>query len=110
MIIERAQEIAAKIAAEGVRATWDSREAANPPVVLVAPPTVTPNNRCVASYEWPIYALAPGAASDSDTLGALSPLLDAIWAAGFRGSFRPVVYPTAAGDLPGYQLDYTETF
>jgi hypothetical protein len=108
VIIERAQEIADKIAAEGVRATWDSREAANPPVVLVAPPTITPDNRCVATFVWPIYALAPQP-SDADVLTILDGLITAIRAAGFDGPMRPVTYPSAAGVLAAYELDYSET-
>lgn len=109
MMLERAAEIVAKIQAEGVRATWDSREAANAPVVLVSPPTITPTNRCVADYVWPIYCVAPGRSSDSDTLLVLAPLLAAVFAAGFSGPSRPVVLGTAAGDLPAYQTDFSET-
>lgn len=108
MILDRATEIVEKIAAEGVRATWDSREAANPPVVLVAPPTVTPDNRCAATYVWPILALAPQP-SDADVLTILDGLADAIRAAGFDGPWRPVTYPSAAGTLAAYELDYSET-
>lgn len=108
MIIERAAEIVAKLEAEGIRATWDSREAANPPVVLVGPPTITPDNRCAATYVWPIYCLAPMPA-DADVLSVLDPLLTAVYAAGFRGPVRPVTYPSAAGDLAALTVDYTET-
>jgi hypothetical protein len=108
MIITRAAEIVGKIQAEGVRATWDAREAANPPVVLVAPPTITPENRCLATYEWPIYALAPMPA-DADVLTAVDGLLEAVKAAGFTGPLRPVSYPSAAGLLAAYVLTYTET-
>lgn len=108
MIVDRATELVGKIAAEGVRATYDAREAANPPVVLVAPPTITPQNRCLADYSWPIYCLAPMPA-DADTLGVLEPLLAAVWAAGLRGEVRPVTYPSAAGDLAALMVTYTET-
>jgi hypothetical protein len=61
-------------------------------------------------WGWSIYCLAPGRSSDSDTLKVLDPLLDAVFAAGFGGPSRPVIYGTAAGDLPGYQTDFAETF
>lgn len=109
MIADRAEELVGKLRANGAkRATWDSREAANVPCVLVGPPSITPRNGCVADYVWPIYAIGPQP-SDSDVINALDPLLDAIWAAGLSGPARPVTYPTAAGDMAAYQVDYSET-
>lgn len=109
MISERAEELVGKLLANGAkRATWDSREAANVPTVLVGPPTITPRNACVADYVWPIYAIAPQP-SDADVIKALDPMLQAIWAAGMSGPARPVTYPTAAGEMAAYQVDYSET-
>lgn len=108
MITARAAELVGKLEAEGVRATYDAREAANPPVILVAPPTITPVNRCGAEYVWPLYCLAPMPA-DADTLGVLEPLLEACWAAGLTGPVRPVTYSSAAGELASLLVTYTET-
>lgn len=108
MIIERAAELVGKLEAEGVRATYDAREAANPPVILVAPPSMTPRNRCAIEYEWPLYCLAPMPA-DADTLAVLEPLLAACWAAGLAGTVRPVSYQTSAGDMASLLVTYVET-
>lgn len=110
MIVERAGQIRDKIAAEGVRATIDSREAANPPVVLIGPPRIESTSWCAYSYEWPIYALAPRPA-DADVLVILDNLIEAIRAAGYTNgaTLQPTSYPSASGELAAYQILYTET-
>lgn len=106
--VDRGQELAAKFAAGGVRATVDP-SAVNPPAVLIVPPARVYDLGCGYSAAWTLIALAAGAqGADRTTWGTLDELVDAV--AGIVDLERadPVAYTLNGVAYPAYLCTFTE--
>ena len=106
-ISDTMQEIADKIAAQGVDATTDPRSA-TPPCVLVEYPALRFDVGCGATGEWSVIALASGPAT-LDTVGTLQPLLAACAGALPLERADKVQYSLSPDNppLPGYRCTFT---
>lgn len=105
--VERAGELAGKIAAEGVRAVIDPRDANPPCVLVVAVPARTRATWCAFQYTWRIWCLAPGA-GNLDAAVKLDELFAAVDAALTVDNGTPQTYPLANQDIAGYLIEYVE--
>lgn len=109
-ITDRQKQIAAAIAAAGVYATDDPREAGqHRPCVLVGPPTLdwAAGTAGAPLLRWNVYALAAG--DDVRDLDEFIPLLDAVNTACRPETATPAAYPLTAGrpPVPCYQITFT---
>lgn len=102
------QQIADKIAAEGVAATCDPR-GATPPCVLVEYPNLRFDVGCGATGEWSAVAIAPGTAN-LDAVDALMPLVAACAAALPVERADKVQYMISADSpaVPAYRITFTQ--
>lgn len=105
---ERAGELVAAMVAAGIDATIDPRSA-NPPCVLVAPPTLTYNGYCSALADWSLYVLSPTTANADawlalDELGAA--VADVLPIA--RSEFVAYSLSPDAPPVPSYRLQFSE--
>jgi hypothetical protein len=106
--LDRARELAAKLEAEGIRATVDPRSA-TPPCVLVTPPNMRRDLACAHTAEWQLWALAP-ATANADAWAALGVLLDAIDAAldWTRADFASYSLSPDSPPMPAYRVTFEE--
>lgn len=106
---DRAQEIVSHLqSGHAVRATLDP-SAANPPCVLVTPPTRTYDLACGFRAQWTLVALAPGAlGADRTTWTQLDDLVDAVRHAVDVHDAEPVAYTLNGVTYPAYLLRFEE--
>jgi hypothetical protein len=105
---DRALELAAKVAAEGVPAVVDPR-GATPPCVLVTPPNLRNDLSCGVTAEWLLVALVPGP-GNADAWNALDGLVAAVaavvdWA---RTDFVQYSLSPDNPPFPAYQIRFEE--
>lgn len=107
-LTEQMQQIADKIAAEGVAATCDPRSA-TPPCVLVEYPNLRFDIGCGATGEWSAVALAPGTAN-LDAVDTLEPLIAACAAVLPLERADKIQYALSPDNPPhpAYRLTFTQ--
>jgi hypothetical protein len=105
---DRAGELVAKLAAEGITATLDPRNL-NLPCVLIVPPRRTFDLPCGFTAGWSLWALVPPP-GNADAFRALDDLLDAIAAVLPVTAATALAYTTSpdAPPLPAYQVELQE--
>ena len=105
---ERAVELAAKLTANGVRATVDPR-AATPPCVLIVPPARTFDLGCGYTAAWHLWALVPGT-PNADAHKALDALVDQVAAVLplERADLQSYALSADAPPLPAYDCTFSE--
>jgi hypothetical protein len=104
----RAVELAAELEAAGIRATQDVRNA-NPPCVLVMPPTRQRVGMCGWDTTWTLLCLAPGP-DNADAWLALDELVDAVAAVLPITAARPSGFSRTGAEpaIPAYECEMTE--
>jgi hypothetical protein len=108
-VYERAQEIMAKIGAEGVRVTMDP-STINPPCILIVPPDIDFDLSCGFSVTWRLACLAPAAQGADRTVWAgLAGLVTAARAGTDVKSAELVAYTVNGTSYPAYVASWTES-
>ena len=106
--LERAQELVAKLEANGVRATTDPT-VINPPCVLFNPPNLRYDLPCGSTAVWQVVALAPAArTADRNTWAALEALVAGVAGVADVHDATLVSYVANGLSYPAYLLTWEE--
>ena len=106
--LERAEDIVAKLEAQGIRATTDPTMAAAPGV-LVTPPNLEFNLQCGVSATWTLVALAPAAqTADRTSWALLDEMVNAIAGTVDLETADVVAYVVNGRTYPAYLCQFTE--
>lgn len=107
--LDRAEELAAALNAQGVRATLDP-SMATPPCVLITPPTLTFEVACGATAEWSLVALAPAVqTADRNSWQTLEDVALGVTRAGLDVERAdPSVYVLNGKNFPAYLMTIRE--
>jgi hypothetical protein len=106
--IQRAEDIAQKLEAQGIRATTDPT-LVSAPGVLLTPPNLVFDLACGASATWTLVALAPAAnTADHTSWAALDEMVDAIAGVVDLETADVVAYVVNGRTYPAYLCQFTE--
>lgn len=107
---EHGLRLAERLEDSGIAATCDPRSA-NPPCILITPPTGTVDHMCGATGAWTLFALSPTTAN-ADAWKVLDAMLTDVMDVLPVEGWDFVAYSLSPDNppIPSYRIRYTEAF